>query len=33
MSGQERAEQQHNEIKFNYKNVKNLKHFEMKLLV
>ena len=31
MSGQQGAEQQYNDIKINYKNVKNLKHFEMKL--
>jgi hypothetical protein len=31
MSGQQTAEKQYNEIKMNYKNMKNLKHFEMKL--
>jgi len=31
MSVQQTAGQQHNEIKIDYKNVKNLKHFEMKI--
>lgn len=31
MSVQQGAEQQHNEMKSNYKNVNNLKHFEITL--